>query len=596
MTTWQHMKRLFAYRPVFFVWNCLLWGLFHTIPLSFAVLTKAIFDSLSGGAAVGWNVWTLLVSLATANLSRTGVFLVAAKAFFTYFLMVQALIRRNLIDHVVMSPGSRILPESPSEAVTRFRDDVDDLAKYFEHWIDLAGFALYALGSLVLLLLIDPVITLVACGPMFGMTLLVRRMGPMIRTYRRRSREATALATGFIGETFAAVQAVKVAGKEAAMTEHFTALGERRRQAALRDTLLCELIRSANGGLVNIGIGIVLILAATKMRNGLFSVGDFVLYVQLLPRITRTLTFGGDVMTQHKRAGVAIERLDHLLQDAPAGKIVEHAPLHLEGESPSETGNPSDALSVMPRPTASPTPLERLTVRGLTFRYPNSEAGIEDVSFTVARGEFVVITGRIGSGKTTVLRVLQGLLPAERGEIYWNDRRVADPASFFRPPHSAYTPQAPNLFSETLGQNILQGEEKEAELQRSLDLAVLGPDIAALDKGLHTLVGTRGVRLSGGQVQRAAAARMFVRDAELLIFDDLSSALDVQTEQTLWQGLMRDRHATCLVVSHRRIALQRATRILVMKDGRVSAVGTLSELLATSEEMRRLWAEETASA
>ncbi|MDF1513582.1 MAG: ABC transporter ATP-binding protein, partial [Anaerolineae bacterium] len=243
--------------------------------------------------------------------------------------------------------------------------------------------------------------------------------------------------------------------------------------------------------------------------------------------------------------------------------------------------------------------LVKLEVKHLSFHYPSqngngSRPGIEDISFSVNLGDFVVVTGRVGSGKTTLLRVLLGLLPAQQVEIYWNDVRIEDPSTFFVPPRSAYTAQIPHLFSKSLRNNILLGlPESQTNLMRSVKRAVLQPDLRNLKDGLDTQIGVRGVKLSGGQRQRTAAARMFVREPELLVFDDLSSALDAETEQALWNGILEqapgEKQTTCLVVSHRRQALLRADNILLLKNGHLAASGKLDELLETHEEMQQIW-------
>lgn len=587
--TFPLSKELFRYKPGLFAFNLFMWGMVHASPALLTLAVSGVFRALeqadglkTGGQPISPAIaaaWVSVAWFAFVRLSRFGIFYGAFRAWIELWYTLDALVRRNLLSYLLTARRSRRLPDTPAEAVSRFRDDVEDVAGYTEVWVDGAGFVLYSVVAITLMARVDPLITALVCTPLLLMVVFVQRLSPTIRTYRRRMREATARVTDFIGETFGAVSAVKLAAREGGMVTHLRSLGETRRHAALRDVLLTELIRGVNTNMVNLAVGLVLLLGANKVRGGTLDVADFVLFIGLLPRLTGSMGFFGDAIARHRRTGVSYDRMTRLLQDAPDTTIVEHHDAYLNREAPAAP----------PTPTA--IPLRELRVDGLTALHP-SGLGVHDASFSVGRGEFVVVTGRIGSGKSTLLRAVLGLIPTQSGTVAWNGEIQDDPASFLVPPRSAYTAQLPNLFSDTLRENITSGAD-EAHLSGAVQLAVLEPDLHALSGGLDTPVGARGVKLSGGQIQRAAVARMLARPADLLVFDDVSSALDARTEAQLWQGLAQT-DATCLVVSHRRAALLRADRILLMEGGRITDEGTLPDLLERSDEMRALWAEQDA--
>jgi ABC-type multidrug transport system fused ATPase/permease subunit len=581
----RYTKTLIGYRPWLFIINAILWAGFHMIPLLAGLVTRQFFDALSGGSAVGLNIWTVLATMAAVQLGRVVVFSFGVDTFIDLWFTNECLLRRNMLNWLVCGPGSRHLGESAGEAMTRFRDDVNDVNEWIEALVDIVGIVLFALAALWIMARINALITGVVLVPLIGMVVLGSRMGAVIRRYRRAQREATSRVTGFIGETFGAVQAVKVANAEPRVIAHFRRLNEVRRKAAVKDTLVTELYHSVSGNVIDICISIVLLLAASQMRAGAFTVGDFSLFVGYLTRMSFYLRYFGNMVARSKRVSVAFDRLDTFLQGAPAGTLVAHQPIYTRGEYPQ-----------VPQPIKeSADRLETLEVCGLTCHHTGSDKGITDVSLSLKRGQIVVVTGRIGAGKSTLLRALMGLLPCQAGEILWNGQRVEDASITLVPPRVAYTSQVPRLFSESLRENVLAGVEEGADgrLDAALRCAVMEQDLTELEKGLDTVVGPRGVKLSGGQVQRSAAARMFVRGAELLVVDDLSSALDVETERVLWERIAEMEGVTCLVVSHRRAALRRADQIIVLQDGHVEASGSLDELLASCPEMQRLWQGET---
>lgn len=573
MSTRTYIWQLLRYRGWLFWLTVFLYILLYCGFIVPAWIAREILNLLTGDSQYALGFWTLIGLLLLTDVVRVASFHGILASEVSYYHSIYALLRANLFEQILQRPGARALPYSPGEALSRLRDDVETSQWFWSMCYNLSGNVAFTLIALGLMLSINPRLTLAVFLPLIVVVWLVKRAQDRIERYRAARQTTLGRVTGLLGEIFGGVQAIKVAGAEARVLAHFAQVNEQRSQAAIKDQLFSALLYLFFDNIGDLGAAALLLLAAQSMRTGTFTVGDFALFVFFLPWITGAIGTVGKFLSAYQQVGVSRQRLLDLLQGASPSTLVRHRPVYLW-----------EPLPVVPPPQRRAAPLRQLVATGLTYHHPGSGRGITGIDLHLAAGSFTVITGQVGSGKTTLLRTLLGLLPKQAGEIRWNGELIEDPANFFTPPHSAYTGQTPRLFSDTLAENILMGQAlNQVDLDQALHYAVLAPDLATLDQGLATRVGARGVRLSGGQVQRAAAARMLLaggaQGVDLLVFDDLSSALDVATEALLWERLFAHPHRpTCLVVSHRPAALQRADQIILLNEGEVEMVGQWGEL------------------
>ena len=437
---WYYLWRLLLYRPWLYLLNAVFVIMFSLIDLVPGLIVREVLNSLSGKVPAHAGLWWLIAILFGSTLARMGFLLSHRVSDSLFRFSGESLLRKNLIEGILRRPGAYALTGSPGEAVSRLTGDVREVLVNLIWINELIGLAVFAVVGIGIMAGIDARITFLVFLPLVLVVAAANLASAKVLTYRRASRRAAGVVIGFIAEVFGAVQAIKVTAAGEQVAGEFARLNEVRRKAILKDRLFNEVLVSVFQNAVNLGTGFILLLAGKAMRAGGFTVGDFSLFVYCLNRVTELTGMAGVFIARYKQTGVSLERMRDLIPGAPPAAMVEHGPVYMHGDPPSV---PAATETVRDR-------LVRLTARGLTYHYPGTGRGIEGVDLTLDRGSFTVIAGRIGAGKTTLLRVLLGLLPKEAGEICWNGRAVEDPGDYFTPPTSAYTPQVPRLFSESL--------------------------------------------------------------------------------------------------------------------------------------------------
>ncbi len=572
----EYIGKMIMYRPWYYLLNCFLWITIHMFPLIPGLITKRFFEVLEKSGGLNSEILSLMALILVVALTRSIIIAIGGRVDANHRFSMSGLLRRNLLECIINNP---LIENKTSlgESMNCFRDDIEEIETVISFTLDIIGDGLFALGALIILLTINVKVTLFIFAPLVIVILLSQKAMKYISKYRTTAREATGDVSGAIGEIFTGIQAIKISGSEKYIINNLNNLNEKRMKYMVRDKIFVNIMDAIYENAVTIGTGFILLLTGKYMLEGSFSVGDFSLFLYYLPFVADFAGFLGEIFARYQQGGIAFKRMFKLLDENMEKELLAHNSLYLKGELIEEKCKQEDIE------------FKSLEVKELTYKY-NETSGIENINLRVNKGDFVVVTGRIGAGKTTLIKSILGMLPLDSGKIYLNNEEVKNNSEKLTPPIVAYTSQNSNLFSDTIKNNVLLGLKDEGgKLEQAIYSAVLDRDIKNFKEGIDTLIGSKGVKLSGGQRQRVAVARMFARKADLYVFDDISSALDIETEIKLWDRMFERKNITALVVSNRHVALKNADKILVMKDGKIEGQGKLEELLKNCEEMRQIW-------
>jgi ATP-binding cassette, subfamily B, bacterial len=537
------------------------WGLFGSVLF---LLTWLVGNSANAVTGYFWGhvIQTLdsgstpvLLTLATAITIASQPFLLAW-AVRCYSPWWSACVLRIRMAVLAAQTQQHRLPRTPPGEVVARLLDADRFVRYADRWSEVI--------SAVLIVVITSLLsgTVMAGAILLAVMIVAAVTSVAGRSIAGRSAAAASASRAAFGSALVAtmecVRTIKLAAATENVYAHLTRVDRGRVDAAVREHRVESILALVPVVTVQLGV----IAAWTVYLFGGWSLASALL--------VSGAVLGFDYFGSVVAAAVT---------EAPGTRAWQQATSRFAGGTDLMDIPPGiDLVAGTAPPPAEPSriPMQRLELRNVAAIHDDGTRGVTEVDLTIEAGELVLLLGQIGSGKSSLLAALCGLVD-HTGDIRWNGAPIGDAQVFLRPEQVAYVAQVPRVLSGSFADNVRLDHDRA--ISEAIDKACLADDIEEAG-GIDALIGHRGVRLSGGQAQRLALARALATESELLLADDISSALDATTEVQLWASL-RAHRTTVIGATSKRAALSQADKVVVLVNGQIAATGPWADL-ATS--------------
>lgn len=485
-------------------------------------------------------------------------------------------LRNQVFTHLQTLPAAYYNRNRTGDIMARVTSDLESvrtvLGPGIMYPLDTASMAVFVL---TMMFLISPRLTGVVLLSAPVVSLTVYYLGRITYRLHTRIQEQFSALSARAQENLAGARVVRSFAQEDREIDEFRDLNQEYLRRNLAMVRVQALFMPAMFLLFEIGTALILLVGGRGIIDNRISLGDFVAFAGYLGMLAWPMIAVGWVANLFQRGAASMTRIGEIL------------------DAPPEIASPPDA--------AAPDPVRgAIEFRGVDFRYGTDTAALHDVNFTVPAGSTVAFVGRTGSGKSTLVSLIPRLFDPTRGDVLVDGIPTRDWDLRALRAAVGMVPQDALLFSDTLRANIEFGitAADAGEFAQAVETSRIEQDVAEFRDGYDTLVGERGVTLSGGQRGRAALARALIKIPAILILDDALAAVDTQTEERILQGLREfARGRTTLIISHRISTVKHADTIFVLDQGRIVERGTHEELIRQRgyytelDRMQRLEAE-----
>lgn len=547
------------------------------------IINAVVFDD-----ATLADVQTWLIALFVLFVIRAGLMWIAEQFAFQAAIKVKVHLRQKLYTHVQQLGATWLNRERSGDVVNALSDGIEGLEAYYARYIPaMALMSLLPLAILVFVLAHDwlAAVILVVTAPLIPVFMILIGKGTEKRN-QKQWKQLAHMSAHFLDmiQGLTSLKLFNASRREAKMVAKIADDYRQSTMSVLRvaflSSFMLEFFATVSVALVAVIVGFRLFWGELDFFYGLF-------VLLLAPEFYLPLRNMGTQYHARMEAIGAVERILEIFQQKP----------HDQSADETDTTQPSTIKQLSQLPPDF-MPQAQIELRDLHFHYPDQRQALKGVSFTIKPQETLAIVGESGAGKTTLLNLLLGFLQAQRGEIRLHNQKqqqhyaLQDLSKALWYQQLAWLPQRAQIFPKTVAENIALGQEKIdlAAIQQAAKQAYADDFIQALPNGYQTLIGEGGQGLSGGQQQRIALARIFLKDAPILLLDEATAHLDQHSEQLIQQSLSTlIQQRTVIMIAHRLQTIKHADRIALMQAGQLVALGTHEQLMQEQVYYQQLY-------